>query len=499
MKGRLVISSFDEEDIFKTDVVRGVSNVENYDYKIHIRTSLEGSFEELISKPYDFDESIDFSIDVADDKSDIDFLKQIKNNRLQFLKNAEEIVFNYEPKKIAEFVKRNPILKTKRIIFEDYFDLNPKLANEISEAFGDDTSNIYFQISGNDKLITFKEYKDTVEAINKKIDEIKKYNFSPLEKIMYAYDMVRDKIYVEVDENEDKMISRNLSTALLGDKIVCLGYARVFKTLIEKLGIECDVVYLKHTDKNQGHARNRIFVKDDKYGVNGIYYFDPTWDNKKNETDTNFLYSYKHFAMTKKKMDKIDNGHIVEEGFPYFSSDIAWKFEKKVDEVGFEGITEEMRKSINHMAYLVDGSTLLISKAFLNNPLLPEAIRPNKDKIVEKLIELVEYYDTPISADILLKVLYNVRKQQYYVNPEKYPFGLNEFFKTVLISGWNFDGTPEENLMLESASTPKEKGSIIVDQIIRYSNETDMYKNMEQVKLVKTLRRVYEQKTKNNN
>lgn len=53
--------------------------------------------------------------------------------------------------------------------------------------------------------------------------------------------------------------------------------------------------------------------------------------------------------------------------------------------------------------------------------------------------------------------------------------------------------------MLESASTPKEKGSIIVDQIIRYSNETDMYKNMEQVKLVKTLRRVYEQKTKNNN
>ena len=46
---------------------------------------------------------------------------------------------------------------------------------------------------------------------------------------MYAYDMVRDKIYAEVDENDDKMISRNLSTALLGDKIVCLGYANVFK------------------------------------------------------------------------------------------------------------------------------------------------------------------------------------------------------------------------------------------------------------------------------
>ena len=414
------------------------------------------------------------------------------------MKNAEEIMFCYEPKKIAEFVKRNPILKTKKIVFEDYFDLDLKLANEISESFGEDTSNIYFQISGNDKLITFKEYKDTVEAINKRINDIEKYNFSSLEKIMYTYDIVRDKVYVEVNENEDKMVSRNLSTALLGDKIVCLGYVNIFKALIERLGIECEIVCLIQLDRKQGHARNRIFVKDDKYGVHGVYYFDPTWDNKKNESDTNFLYSYKHFAMTKKRMDRIDNGHIIDVKFSYFSSDIVHEFEEQIDEVGFEGLPEEMIKSINHMSYLVYDDAL-IYKAFLNNPLVPAVLRPSKDKIVERLTELVKYFDTPISADILLKVLYNVRKQQYYANPEKYPFGLDEFFKTVLISDWNFDGTPEENLLLELAGTLKEKGCIKVDQIVRYADETDIHKNILQVKLVKTLRRVYDQKFKNNN
>lgn len=135
MQGKLIISSFHEEDdIFRTDVICGISGINDYDYQICIRTPLEGSFEELMSKPYDFDESITFNIDIAADKENIDFFKEIKNNRLQFLKNAEEIMFCYEPKKIAEFVKRNPILKTKKIVFEDYFDLDLKLANEISES-----------------------------------------------------------------------------------------------------------------------------------------------------------------------------------------------------------------------------------------------------------------------------------------------------------------------------------------------------------------------------
>ena len=218
MKGKLIISSFDEEyDMFYTNVLRGI---DPFDYEIEIKTSLEGNFEDLISKPYDFEESINLSLDIiAEDPKHIELLKNIRDNRLQYIKNIDDIVFKYKPNEIAEFIKRNPILKTKRIIFEVHRELNSKLINEVSEAFGKNTSNIYFDIAENEGLTTFKEYKDTIDAINNMINDIEKFNFSPLEKIMYTYDIVRNKIYVEVDADEDKSISRNLSSALLGDKI----------------------------------------------------------------------------------------------------------------------------------------------------------------------------------------------------------------------------------------------------------------------------------------
>ena len=38
-------------------------------------------------------------------------------------------------------------------------------------------------------------------------DDIELFNYSPLEKIMYAYDLVRNRVYVSEGE-EDKTISR---------------------------------------------------------------------------------------------------------------------------------------------------------------------------------------------------------------------------------------------------------------------------------------------------
>lgn len=167
--------------------------------------------------------------------------------------------------------------KQKKIVFNDFLELDPTLVNEISSAFGNETSNIYFNLIGNSELITFDEYKATIDKISTMINEIEKYNFSPMEKIMYVYDIVRNKIYIEVDENEDKMLSRNLSSSLLGDKIVCVGYAKIFRTLLQKLGITCKELYLHHPDRKGGHARNVIYVKDEKYDIDGVYYFDPTW------------------------------------------------------------------------------------------------------------------------------------------------------------------------------------------------------------------------------
>ena len=240
---------------------------------------------------------------------------------------------------------KNIDLKTKKILFTDIYNLDPEIISDVERSFGNDTSNIYFDVAGNVNLISFQEYKDTIKAIDNMVQEIEKYDFSPLEKIMYAYDLVRNKVYVEVDKDEDKLDSRTLSSVLLGDKIVCVGYARVFKTLLEKLGIHSREVHLNYPDRIGGHARNEIYVKD--------------------ENDISYLSSYRFFAMTKSAMDSIDNGRFIDDKFPYFSSDIMWEFEEAVDEKGFEKLPPEMIKSINHMSGLVYDKAL-INKAGLD-------------------------------------------------------------------------------------------------------------------------------------
>ncbi len=353
-----------------------------------------------------------------------------------------------------------------------------------------DTSNIYFKIKGNYSLITFDEYKNTTYSINKKINEIERYDFSVLEKIMYVYDMVRDKVYLEVDEGEDETHSRNLSSALLGNRIVCLGYSVIFQTLLNKLGIDCYKIILDNIDSYGGHVRVAVYVKDEKYDIDGVYFFDPTWDCKRNDDDNKFLLSYKYFAMTKEKMDEYDEGRIIDRRFPYFSSDIALEFDELVDRIDLEKLPSDFILSINSMSCLV-GDEDILDEAW-NDPRYIEIVNQNKDEASKKIHGLIRYFDTFINADVLLNVLYNVRKQQYYSNPEKYPFDLRDFYKTVFISNWEFDDELNSFMFL---CTKEEIMENKFNKIVKCADEMELDKRIEQVKLTKTLRNIYNKST----
>ena len=489
MKGKLILAPNDEMELFDYNLNLGVHP---FDYEISINTDLSDNFVSLISTTGDLEESIETSIELTDNQSCIDFYSKCKSNLPELLKNAEYVVFGFEMDEIAKYIKDNPILKTKKILFTDIYDLDPEIIDNIESAFGSETSNIYFDVAGNSNFISFQEYKDTIKAIDNMVQEIERFNFSPLEKIMYAYDLVRNKVYTEVSGDEDKLNSRTLSSVLLGDKIVCVGYARIFKTLLEKLGIHSREVHLNYPDRIGGHARNEIYIKDEKYGVDGVYYFDPTWDSKKDENDISYLSSYRFFAMTKSAMDSLDNGRFIDDKFPYFSSDIMWEFEEAVEEKGFEKLPPQIVKSINHMSGLVYDKALINKVGLL--PMAPESLRPDKDKIIDELIPLVEYFDTPLSADLMLKVLYNVRKNQYYSNPQKYHMSLNDFFQIVVKSGWVFDDDTFTRSILSELSS-EQRVKIKAHQLKKYSDENDLEKNIEQVKLAKVLRLSYEKRT----
>lgn len=119
---------------------------------------------------------------------------------------------------------------------------------------------------------------------------------SNFEKYLYAYNVV--KKFKKYKENvDDKHSSRDIYKIFDNEYMVCVGFAKLLGDLTEKLGIESHDysvgvdVGLDNVDRNatvlsddvmtneEGHQRLRVHLVDPKYGIDGYYIADPTWDN----------------------------------------------------------------------------------------------------------------------------------------------------------------------------------------------------------------------------
>lgn len=109
-------------------------------------------------------------------------------------------------------------------------------------------------------------------------------NLSPLEKTMYAYDIIKSFQYNE--HPEDTKNSRYIPEIIESGSIVCVGYSNFLKEVLTELDIPCVACSVTCQDDlgNQiGHQRNIVRIDDDKYNIHGVYVLDATWDNKKKE------------------------------------------------------------------------------------------------------------------------------------------------------------------------------------------------------------------------
>ena len=196
--------------------------------------------------------------------------------------------------------------------------------------------------------VGFKEdysLKDYIEYEKRLYDLIKDaQHLSPFEKFLYAYNIV--KKFKEYKENEaDRTASRDLYALLDNEYMVCVGYAAMLEDLLDKLGIEnapysvtLDVGFDKVPNdaivipddvelSYGGHARVKVHLVDPKYGIDGYYFSDPTWDNvMSNDT-------YNYALMTQSEYVSI---HRTD--FMYFSN---------VNELFFASTIEEFSEKVN--------------------------------------------------------------------------------------------------------------------------------------------------------
>lgn len=147
------------------------------------------------------------------------------------------------------------------------------------------------------KFWNLKQVKNTIANVKDLSQKIKQHNFSPLETLLNAYIKVTNKVYQYEDKNQDFPDSRSVFGVTNSSKIVCAGYIELLNAIldnIEEKNIELfrnAVMTYKNNEKVSGHISSIVYLKDDKYNIDGYYYLDPTNDSKKEgESDLRLNY-----------------------------------------------------------------------------------------------------------------------------------------------------------------------------------------------------------------
>ena len=149
-------------------------------------------------------------------------------------------------------------------------------------------------------VFSYDQVKNADAEIKHISNLIQKRNFSPLEKLLYAYLIVSDLQYKEENKKSEPIsLSRSVYGILNSDKIVCGGYNEYLKSIvreIDDLNLKVFSNYVGTQDYNKKgiletalHANNIVYIKDDKYKIDGFYYLDSTWDYKNKNSLTFFL------------------------------------------------------------------------------------------------------------------------------------------------------------------------------------------------------------------
>lgn len=235
-------------------------------------------------------------------------LEELDN--LKYLNADASVIINVSnASNIFEIIKALQSYNPNREITIKMDNVTKNEFNELLLANQSIINNAINVVLGSINFIPLKDYYKHESTLIQMIEPVK--NLSPYEKYLYAYNIVKQfKPYLESTNREE---ARNLYSVLKSDYIVCAGFANLLKDLLDKLGIKSfyygaavntgldnvanqDIVLNDDVEMHKvSHARLIVSLVDEKYGIDGIYEADPTWDNNLQND------YYNHALMTAKE------------------------------------------------------------------------------------------------------------------------------------------------------------------------------------------------------
>ncbi len=404
LKNTLTIILDEGNYIYERGTICDLSTNETSKY-IEIITDRNDSYEECINDKIAFKSSYnntedDFTYEeFFNEEFDVE-IKGTKEDVLYFLNNNE---IN---KKITLSGENNRELSIKD---EEYINF---LINNLNN-----TDNIYLKLEGNTNGINIEDYKYTINYINSIVEKIQSKELTPFEQLIYLYDIVRDRKYILEEDNESYTISRDLTEVIKGNKIVCAGFSEIFDKVSQKLGFNSKIQCLHNKELTSGHARNMVYIKDDKYNIDGIFVFDTTEGCKRDETNNHFN-SYLFCARPKEFFEfadkKLKNDYIDDE----------------------LNIINEVYNKVSNDDFDIDRELLIVFYSIyshLRNIELKEIyklnIKENQKNFKQKVIDFYKLFNQIISIDTYIEALTNVRIKEYIENEEKYPLSIEKLIE----------------------------------------------------------------------
>ena len=244
----------------------------------------------------------DLNIENLKDEIEFELRYSRREIVLQFDLNPKtNATFNFDivKKYIDEINKLYPNNNFKikvNYVFNDEYILDTKDCKELEIVDNYLRENGYGELYISQKKDMFEcGFRQTLSA-NRKLDDIAEKiknatnNGEPLstfEKFMIAYEYVTQYVYnrdFSTDYND-----RHWIPVIEGDRIVCSGYASLLRALCDRIFSFDEVKVIEQNlnicDKENdneilgGHANNLIFIKDEKYGIDGLFYVDSCWDS----------------------------------------------------------------------------------------------------------------------------------------------------------------------------------------------------------------------------
>lgn len=320
---------------------------------------------------------------------------------------------------IISFIRNNNLKQFNKIII----NLNENQYSEMDQFINQDLpDNIVFKLPDNSYEISYSDYIKTVEAVNNITDNAK--DLSPFEQIMYLYDEIRDRVYCEDESN--KLSARDISSVLLGDKIVCLGFANMFNIALKKLGINTMKEIIRKNTSTKGHARNIIYIDDPKYNINAILFFDLTYDCKKQNNDDSFFQNYANFARPLSYYKDIERNYNHSETIPFFDLDRDYGFTiinniKELDDIenhDFLFSMMKIKKLRNHKFDVFSCIDYQTGKV-------------NQKKLKQEYRECFSLLEQEIDPETFAKCLVEVRKKQQELNPDRFQLTFDDIKITI--------------------------------------------------------------------